>query len=140
VGFTTILLRLVGRLQCDLTIFVKNVFLWLVTQFSILKSNRKHIIYTWIVMICFIAGQLMVYTHQHIIHSADHGTHKAAQDQQTVTEKCQLCDAMHHTSMTVENHQYFIPAIATDHFYKQGKYNFISIALILSAGRSPPLS
>ena len=108
--------------------------------FCVLKKSKQHIIYTWVVLICFAAGQLMVYAHQHIIRSAEHHHTQAASDQQTVTEKCQLCDAMHHNSMLVENQQYFSPAVAADHFYTPGKYDFISIALILSADRGPPLS
>ena len=82
----------------------------------------------------------MVYTHQHHASLATYNTHKTSQNQQTLTEKCQLCDAMHHNNMVVVSHQYFIPAVSADHFYKQGQYNFVSVALILSAGRSPPLS
>jgi hypothetical protein len=107
---------------------------------AILKKSKQHIIYSWIVLICFIAGQAMVYSHQHLIKAASYRTHNAAQAQQTVTEKCQLCDAMHHNSMVVVNHQYFTPAVAADHFYTRGIYTFVSIALVLSAGRSPPIS
>ena len=79
----------------------------------------------------------MVYTHQHWVR---YKTHQTAQNQTTVSEKCQICDAMHHTSMTLTDNHYFIPNISSDHIYKQGKYDFVSISLILSAGRSPPAS
>jgi hypothetical protein len=102
-----------------------------------LSKGKLRIIYTWIVLICFAAGQVMVFAHQHLI---KYHTHQTSCNQQTVTEKCQLCDAMHHNSMTVVDHQYFNPVVSTDYFYTQGKYNFISIALILSSGRAPPLS
>jgi hypothetical protein len=81
----------------------------------------------------------MVFAHTHLVKTA-YSTSKTSPTQQTITEKCQLCDAMHHNTMVITHHHYFTPAIAADHFYKQGQYNFISIALILSAGRSPPLS
>jgi len=42
--------------------------------------------------------------------------------------------------MTLTDNHYFIPTVSSDHVYKQGKYDFISISLILSAGRSPPVS
>jgi hypothetical protein len=90
-----------------------------------------------IVLFCFAAGQIMVFAHQHLV---QYHIHQTSQDQQTVTEKCQLCDAMHHNSMTVVDHHYFNPAVSSDYFYTPGKYNFISIALILSPGRAPPLS
>ena len=107
---------------------------------SILETSKHHIIYTWIVLICFVAGQTMVYAHQHLSRSFAYQTQKTPQNQQTVTEKCQLCDAMHHNSMTVADLQYISPVVTTDHFYTPDKYDFVSIALILSAGRSPPLS
>jgi hypothetical protein len=102
-----------------------------------LSQAKRHIIYTWIVLICFTAGQVMVYAHQHLV---KYNTHQISQNQTTVSEKCQICDAMHHNSMALTDHQYFSPVAFTDHFYKQGKYDFISISLILSAGRSPPVS
>ncbi|HTK18649.1 MAG TPA: hypothetical protein VL442_04030 [Mucilaginibacter sp.] len=102
-----------------------------------MRRAKLHIIYTWIVLFCFAAGQMMVYTHQHWV---KYKTHQTAQNQTTVSEKCQICDAMHHTSMTLPDNHYFIPTVSSDHVYKQGKYDFISISLILSAGRSPPVS
>lgn len=105
-----------------------------------LKNAKHHIIYTWIVLICFAVGQVMVFAHQHTAFASKYRTHATSQDKTTVTEKCQLCDAMHHNSMVVTHHQYLSPLLSTDQVYKQGKYDFISIALILSAGRSPPIS
>jgi hypothetical protein len=102
-----------------------------------LKKSKRHIIYTWIVLVCFAAGQVMVSAHQHLV---KYNTHQTVQNQQTVTEKCQLCDVMHHNSMTIAEHHYFIPLVSTNYFYTPGKYNFVSIALILSSGRAPPLS
>jgi hypothetical protein len=104
---------------------------------TILKRAKRHIIYTWVVLVCFAAGQVMVFAHQHQV---KYSTHQTSQNQQTVTEKCQLCDAMHHNSMTITDHQYFTPIVSADYFYTPGQYGFVSIALILSAGRSPPLS
>jgi hypothetical protein len=92
-------------------------------------------------MLCFVAGQYMVYAHTHAqkttnnkasYHSPD------TQPKQTVTENCQLCDAMHHNSMAVFSAVYFAPFIVSTYYYKAVKLNFISIALIQSAGRSPP--
>jgi len=89
------------------------------------------------VLFCFAAGQVMVYAHQHLV---KYKTHQTVQNQTTVSEKCQICDAMHHSSMTLPDHHYIIPNVSSDHVYKQGKYDFISVSLILSAGRSPPVS
>ena len=93
--------------------------------------------YAWIVLICFAAGQAMVYAHQHHV---KYHTHQTSQNQTTVSEKCQLCDAMHHNSTTITNQQYVTPVVSSDYYYKPYKYDFVSISLILSAGRSPPMA
>jgi len=105
-----------------------------------LERSKLHIVYTWLVLICFIAGQLMVFAHQHRTNGVVNNLIKTTQnpDQKIITEKCQLCDAMHHNEMVLTHHSYFTPAVAVKHVYIHGDYNFISIALILSAGRSPP--
>lgn len=105
-----------------------------------MKKSKYHIVYAWIVLICFAAGQGMVYAHQHLTSYAIAHQQKPDQSKTTVTEKCQLCDAMHHTGMVINKTQYFTPAVCADHFYKQGTYDFISISLILSPGRAPPFS
>ena len=104
---------------------------------TILKRAKRHIIYTWIVLFCFAAWQVMICAHQHLV---KYSTHQTSTNQQTVTEKCQLCDAMHHNSMMIDHHHYFNPVVSADHFYTPGKYDFVSIALILSSGRAPPVS
>lgn len=94
-------------------------------------------------MLLFAAGQFMVYAHTH---TPGIGSIKSAyqnpnnQPKQTVTETCRLCDAMHHNTMAVEHSVFFAPLVAASYFYKAVNHDFISIALILSAGRSPPMA
>jgi hypothetical protein len=102
-----------------------------------LKKNKRDIICTWILLICFAAGQWAVYAHQHKVFA---GVTKSATQRTVVSEKCQLCDAMHHNSMLTHKHTYVTPVVVTDHFYKPGQYDFVSIALVLSAGRAPPVA
>ncbi len=48
---------------------------------------------------------------------------------------------MHHTdAVVVSNNIFLISLVTSDHVFKPGDYNFISIALILSAGRAPPVA
>ena len=85
----------------------------------------------------------MVYAHQH---AASGTTNKVShynpntQPKETLTENCRLCDAMHHNSMVIANATYFAPVTVTGYTYKKQDYAFISISLILSAGRSPPIA
>lgn len=108
-----------------------------------LKKNKYHIICTWALLLFFAAGQYMVYTHTH---NTGIGSIKSAckspsnQPKQTVTETCRLCDAMHHNTMAVNAPVIFAPEVTTSYFYKAVNHDFISVALILSAGRSPPMA
>ncbi|WP_214073871.1 hypothetical protein [Mucilaginibacter sp. dw_454] len=109
----------------------------------ILKNNKANILYSWVLLICFIAGQYVVYAHQHKIVAGNTTNSKIAAQygpRTIVQEKCSLCDAMHHMSAVVSHYTYFSPNIVTKHFYKAYSYNFISIALVLAAGRAPPVS
>jgi hypothetical protein len=110
---------------------------------AVLKRNKTNIFYSWLLLICFIAGQYTVYTHQHKIIAGN--TNKAYRNASTqprtiVQEKCALCDAMHHTNALISHYIYHSPNIVTKHFYRVYNYDFISIALVLSAGRAPPVA
>lgn len=105
------------------------------------KKNRLHIVFAWLLLVCFVAGQYMVYSHQHTLIKGITKHSHLAQGEQTVKEKCLLCDAMHHTdALVVSNNTFLIPLATSDHVFKAGDYDFVSIALILSAGRAPPVA
>lgn len=84
----------------------------------------------------------MVYAHQHKLIQGAKQTYSANQQQpkQTLTEKCQLCDAMHHNSMVMTDQVNFSSVAVTNYFYKSPVYNFTSLALVLSGGRAPPFA
>lgn len=105
------------------------------------KKNKLHIIYSWLLLICFTAGQYVVYTHQHLFIKGITKTSYTANDhhQQTVKEKCYLCDAMHHQVAIIDNPFHFDAQIAVPYFFKACNYSFVSIGLILAAGRAPPV-
>jgi hypothetical protein len=105
------------------------------------KKNKLHIIYSWLLLVCFIAGQYVVYTHQHLFIKGITKASYSVNDshQQTVKEKCYLCDAMHHQAAIIDNYFHFDAQIAVPHFFKACNYSFISIGLILAAGRAPPV-
>jgi hypothetical protein len=105
------------------------------------KKNKVNIIYSWLLLICFIAGQYMVYTHQHHLLK---GISKSVSvsnthPQQTVKEKCDMCDAMHHNFVLADSALYPTHQPVVIHVFKACNYNFISFSLVLAAGRAPPL-
>lgn len=86
----------------------------------------------------------MVYAHQHNILKKAGIAFNVSKNQPkpavTVQEKCYMCDAMHHNAMEITHAAYYSPCFINGHVYKTGDYNFISIALVLSAGRAPPVA
>jgi hypothetical protein len=85
----------------------------------------------------------MVYAHQHYINknahkSACHSSKSSSQP--TVSEKCALCDSMHHVNMEMANHTSYDTLVSTNFVFKTFEYDFVSIALILSPGRAPPIA
>ena len=108
-----------------------------------MKKNKLHIIYSWLLLICFIAGQYMVYTHQHLFIKGIAKTANSAvhdhQQHQTVKEKCYMCDVMHHQAAVIDSPSYFSPQVIALHFFKAPVYSFVSMGLVLAAGRAPPV-
>jgi hypothetical protein len=112
-------------------------------QFNIvglaLKKSKYHIICSWLLLICFITGQAALYAHQHGVNTpVSKSAHQSSR--QTVTEKCQLCDAMHFNSMVLNQQVYVKPVVLNSYIFIPGSYNFVSLSLILYSGRAPPLS
>jgi len=107
-----------------------------------LKRNKYHIICSRILLICFIAGQYMVFAHQHNISQGIPKVYALSKNiqQQTVKEKCYLCDVMHHNAMVTASNVYVNDVTVAGHFFKSAEYSFTSIQLILSGGRAPPAS
>ncbi|MEO7213252.1 hypothetical protein [Mucilaginibacter sp.] len=109
-----------------------------------MKKSTYHIIYSWALLLCFVTGQYMVYAHQHnqvknIHASANHDCKRSSHT--IVKEKCEICDSMHHNAMELSaGAEYHAPLFITKHTFKSSQYDFTSIALILAAGRAPPIA
>ena len=95
-------------------------------------------IYSRLLLIIFIAGQIVLYGHHHSSNGSRINAHSSSG--QTITEKCQLCDAMHFNHAVIHQQVPVAPAQTAAPVYVHIAYNFISVALVLSAGRSPPVS
>lgn len=91
-----------------------------------------------------MAGQLMVMVHQHnLLKKSSHlysTTKYQPKQAHVLSEKCYVCDAMHQTAAILNPATYFNPVLAANQVYQPADYNFVSIALILAAGRAPPVS
>ncbi|WP_428328252.1 hypothetical protein [Mucilaginibacter sp.] len=106
-----------------------------------MKRSTYQIISSWILLICFVAGQYMVYAHQHNITASTGKVIRITQNSshQTVSEKCALCDAMHHTAMVAASNVYFTATVVANHVFRTFEYKFTSIQLVLASGRAPPV-
>ncbi|MEO8884450.1 MAG: hypothetical protein ABI367_00190 [Mucilaginibacter sp.] len=109
-----------------------------------MKRNKLNIIGSWILLVCFMAGQYMAMVHQHKLLKQTSITYSINKHQHipvtTVQEKCYLCDTIHHTAAILNNTIYCSAITAIPYIYKVGDHAFISISLILASGRGPPIS
>ncbi|MDN3581765.1 hypothetical protein [Mucilaginibacter flavus] len=107
-----------------------------------MKKNKRNIIYSWLLLFCFVAGQYMVYSHQHHVAKGISKTASLTNNnhpQQILKEKCDMCDVMHHTFAVIDTPLYATPQLAVTHVFKACDYDFVSMSLVLAAGRAPPV-
>jgi hypothetical protein len=106
---------------------------------AILK-NKSYIIGAWLLLVFFVGGQVMLFAHRHKVIKFELGKNSRPY-QQTVTDKCSLCDAMHFNTMAANEHTPVMHLLVATHYdYKAVTRTFISFSLILSTGRAPPVS
>jgi len=105
-----------------------------------LKNYTRHIAFAWIVLACFVTGQLMAVVHQHLPGPQRAYQVSKNQPQQTVAEKCYVCDMMHHTQMALFTDAPVVPHYTISDTQYKCQHDYVGIGLILSAGRSPPLA
>jgi len=107
--------------------------------FAALKTHKTHIFHSWLLLICFIAGQYLVHTHQHIsVKKSSISQIAKTTAHQNVTEKCWLCDVMHYNFMTAAIGSVIIATPASRHIFENFNYSFTTVQPILLAGRAPP--
>ncbi|WP_147238725.1 hypothetical protein [Mucilaginibacter hurinus] len=103
-----------------------------------MNTSRYKLLAAWLLLFCFIAGQAMVYAHKHhILKYAD--AHHPDSEARDFTEKCKLCDVMHHSDIAITQNEGLaanLPVVLFAH--PQVAFNFTSLGLILSDGLSPP--
>jgi hypothetical protein len=105
------------------------------------KKSKQRIFLSRLLLIVFAAGQIIVYSHQHntnVASIANKATHQSSR--QHVSDRCQLCDAMHHNQVVLGSQAFAPAAAASFQLFTVGSYAFVSISLILSPGRAPPVS
>ena len=107
--------------------------------FAVLKK-RARLFGAWLLLTFFVGGQGIMFAHQHRLNKFEIGK-KSRSYQQTVSEKCSLCDAMHFNTMVANEHPPVVHLLVASHYdYIAVTRNFVSFSLILSSGRGPPVS
>jgi hypothetical protein len=104
------------------------------------KRSKQRIFLSWLLLTFFAAGQVIVYSHQHHTHVALSTKTSHQSSGQTVSDTCPLCDAMHFNHMALTAQVYAQADQVSYHLFATGCYDFVSISLILSTGRGPPVS
>lgn len=107
------------------------------TLFGTLKKTKRNIVYAWSLLLLFVAGQYLVFSHTHkqgsmVAVTKDHAP--------TFKERCDVCDAMHHTHMLVTQQVYFTPLVAVQCHYIFKPTGVQLIQLVLASGRAPPVA
>jgi hypothetical protein len=103
-----------------------------------LKKNKRNIVYAWVLVLLFAAGQYMVYAHTHYKQGNVVSTEK--NHLTVLKEKCDICDVMHHTHMLLTQHIYFTPSVAVLCQYQDKTADITLIQLVLASGRAPPVA
>jgi len=105
----------------------------------VLKERKNHILSSWLLLLFFVAGQVVLYSHHH---GAESSVIKVQHQisVKTFSEKCGLCDTMRFNSMEINKTVTSSHLLGIDYIYLDYTTDFVSIAHICSAGRSPPLS
>lgn len=110
-------------------------------QKSILNKRKAHILLSRLLLLFFVAGQIVVYAHQHhakyntIIVDAYGKTDQHASFQ----EKCNVCDQMHNAPLSlVQTPLYRIVLISVVYLYYSPQHHYQANALVHADGLSPP--
>lgn len=104
-----------------------------------MKKKRYTLIAAWLLLLCFVAGQVVVYSHQHHILKGIHHVDAKAKGRTQVSEKCQICDSMHHADMELHQNYVAFDLQATELTHPSAKFDFKPFGLILADGLSPPV-
>lgn len=105
-----------------------------------MNKHKAHILSSWLLLFLFTVGQIVVYAHQH------HSTYKTitvsshhSDTDQSVQEKCSLCDQMHHAPIYhVQTPDYAILLTSVIRIYIPVQHHHKANALVHADGLSPP--
>lgn len=106
-----------------------------------MNKRKTHKILSWLLLLFFTVGQVVVYAHQHhsryrafVVHS-DHFPDKRS----VVQEKCNFCDQMHHAAISCVHHPDFgIVLTPSVQIYAALQYHYKDKKLVHADGLSPP--
>jgi hypothetical protein len=104
------------------------------------KKSIQRIFLSWLLLTIFATGQVIVYSHHHHTHAVPLTNTSDHSSGQTISDICPLCDAMHFNYMELTPQMCAQAAQLSYGHFTARCYDFISISLILSGGRAPPIS
>ncbi|RYY24538.1 MAG: hypothetical protein EOP41_05780 [Sphingobacteriaceae bacterium] len=106
-----------------------------------MNKRKAPVILSWLLLLFFAVGQIMVFAHQHHAkYSLVSVHHNHFQHPQIIHEKCNFCDQMHHTVIDiVDIPNYGIVLTPVFQLYTYAKQHYLGNALVHADGLSPPV-
>jgi len=104
-----------------------------------MKNRTTRIIAAFVLLLCFTTGQIIVFTHSHVVSYSKTNTSKHSNSPNT-EENCKICQLNHDATalLSIDLHNTVIYGTT----YKQlhvAALSYQSIALVLAATRGPPV-
>jgi hypothetical protein len=108
------------------------------TAIGILKKRINKILASFILLLTFVIGQVIVFAHNHNAEAASINyavkKHKAS----AIDAKCQICSQSGHVQLLLQTHQLFFYTTSQSHQFVVYTAVYQSIKLLLSGNRGPP--
>ncbi|RYE35933.1 MAG: hypothetical protein EOP42_05180 [Sphingobacteriaceae bacterium] len=106
-----------------------------------MNKRKAPVILSWLLLLFFAAGQIIVFAHQHHAKYSVLSVHKNyTPHQQIIHEKCNFCDQMQHTAINcVSLPDYSTILTPVFQLYTYARQHYLGNALVHADGLSPPV-
>ncbi|MGI4020689.1 MAG: hypothetical protein ACRYFA_04225 [Janthinobacterium lividum] len=106
-----------------------------------MTERKAHLILSWLLLLFFVVGQVIVFAHQHHTKYNALSVHQSRSSHpQIIHEKCSFCDQMHHAPISCVNiPDYVTILIPAFQLYTYSRQYYPGNSLVHADGLSPPV-